>query len=79
MLQADNYVLYIYIYSAFKICYSLGEVCSHAAAVLFKMELATRVGLTTVSSTSDACKWNQTFREQVLYNMISARAFYFNI
>ena len=43
----------------------LGEVCSHVAAILFKIEVAVKLGLTKTSSTSEACKWNKTFREKV--------------
>ena len=44
---------------------SLGEVCSHVAALLFKVQVAGTLGLTKGSSTSEACKWNKTFRENV--------------
>ena len=43
----------------------LGEVCSHVAAILFKIEVGVKLGLTKTSSTSEACKWNKTFREKV--------------
>ena len=43
----------------------LGEVCSHAAALLFKVEAAVKLGLTTASSTSEACAWNRTYREKI--------------
>lgn len=43
----------------------LGEVCSHVSAILFKIEVAVKLGLTMASSTSEACKWNKTFREKV--------------
>ena len=43
----------------------LGEVCSHVAAILFKIEVAVKLGLTKTSSTSEACKWNKTFREKI--------------
>ncbi|KAH3822281.1 uncharacterized protein LOC127881093 [Dreissena polymorpha] len=43
----------------------LGEVCSHVAALLFKMDTAVRLGLTSKSSTSDACKWNRAFRREL--------------
>jgi hypothetical protein len=44
---------------------SLGEVCSHVAAVLFKIEAACRLGYTNPSCTSMPCKWNKTFVEKV--------------
>eukprot|EP00795_Rhopilema_esculentum_P004077 gene4077-20257_t len=43
----------------------LGETCSHIAAVLFKVEMGVKLGLSSESSTSEACKWNKTFREEV--------------
>ncbi len=43
----------------------LGETCSHIAAVLFKVEIGVRIGLSTVSSTSEACRWNKSFRDEV--------------
>lgn len=46
--------------------YSLGEACSHVAAVLFKVEHAVRNGYTAV--TSQTCSWNQTFCEKVSIN-----------
>jgi hypothetical protein len=46
-------------------CFRLGEACSHIAAVLFKIELGVRFGLTQKSVTSEACKWNKVFRKQV--------------
>ena len=45
--------------------FRLGEVCSHVAALLFKVEIAVKMGLTRTSSTSDACKWNASFRKQL--------------
>ena len=36
---------------------SLGEGCSHVAAILFKVEFAVRNGYTSV--TSQECFWNQ--------------------
>ena len=42
---------------------SLGEGCSHIAAVLFKVECAVRLGYT--SSTSQMCKWSSTFCSKV--------------
>ena len=43
--------------------YSLGEGCSHVAAVLFKVECAVRLGYTSL--TSQACWWNQDRCKQV--------------
>ena len=43
--------------------YSLGEGCSHMAAIMFKIECAVRLGHTSV--TSQACLWNNTFCRKV--------------
>jgi len=43
----------------------LGEVCRQVAAVLFKIEVTVKLGLTKTSSTSEVCKWNKTFREKI--------------
>ncbi|XP_069108751.1 uncharacterized protein [Argopecten irradians] len=43
----------------------LGEVCSHVGALLFKVEIAVKMGLTQTSSTSKACQWNSSFRKEV--------------
>lgn len=32
---------------------------------LFKIEVTVKLGLTKTSSTSEVCKWNETFREKV--------------
>ena len=45
--------------------FRLGEVGSHVAALLFKMEITVKMGLTKTSSTSEACKWNASFRKQL--------------
>ena len=44
----------------------LGEVCSHVAAVLFKLEIAFRNGYTSPSCTSMPCSWNQGSVKKVL-------------
>ncbi|XP_036002672.1 uncharacterized protein LOC118565784 [Fundulus heteroclitus] len=49
----------------------LGEVCSHVAALLFKVEMAVKMGLTQSSSTSKACQWNSSFRKEVTPATIS--------
>ena len=43
--------------------HSLGEGCSHIAAVLFKVEAAVINGYTSV--TLNACLWNQVFSKKV--------------
>lgn len=52
-------------YISFFLDRRLGEVCSHVATVLFKIEVTVKLGLTKTSSTSEVCKWNETFREKV--------------
>ena len=49
--------------------YRLGEVCSHIAAVLFKVETIVRLGYTTVPCTSRPCEWNQAFSKKVYINI----------
>ncbi|KXJ11481.1 hypothetical protein AC249_AIPGENE106 [Exaiptasia diaphana] len=39
----------------------LGETCSHAASIMFKVETAVKMGLTTDACTSKACRWNAVF------------------
>ncbi|XP_033747958.1 uncharacterized protein LOC117332976 [Pecten maximus] len=54
------------IYCAHCTCMAgLGEACSHIAALMFKIQIAVHMGLTTKSSTSDICKWNSTFRKEI--------------
>ena len=48
--------------------HSLGEGCSHVAAVLFKVEAAVRNGYTSV--TSNTCQWNQAFSKKVLILLV---------
>ena len=43
----------------------LGEVCSHIAAILFKVEACVRLGYTSVACTSRPCEWNQAFLKKV--------------
>ena len=43
--------------------FRLGEGCSHVAAIMFKVECAVRQGYT--STTSQLCKWNETFCHKV--------------
>lgn len=39
----------------------MGETCSHAASIVFKLEAAVKMGLTTAACTSKACRWNAVF------------------
>ena len=57
-----------YIYTVF----SLGEVCSHVAAVLFKVEACFRLGINTRTSTSHPCVWNQAFSKKVRSTVVNA-------
>ena len=45
--------------------YSLGEACSHMAAILFKVEAFTRLELGKLTCTSLPCLWNQTCTKKV--------------
>ena len=45
--------------------YRLGEMCSHVAALLFKVEACVRLGIATMTSTSLPCVWNQAFSKKV--------------
>ena len=49
--------------------YRLGEVCSHVAAVLFKVEACIRLGVSTLTCTSLPCVWNQAFSKKVSLNV----------
>ena len=40
----------------------LGEMCSHVAALLFKIEACVRLG---IASTTCTCVWNQAFSKKV--------------
>jgi len=46
-----------------------GEVCSHVAAILFKVEAACRLGYTKPSCTSEPCSWNSAFSTKVHTNL----------
>ena len=45
--------------------FSCGEVCSHVAGVLFKIEAAIRLQLGSMTCTSLPCLWNQAFSKKV--------------
>ena len=47
---------------------SLGETCSHIAAVLFKIEAALRLGYTSVACTDEPCQWNACFVKKTTGN-----------
>jgi hypothetical protein len=46
----------------------LASCCSHAAAILFKLEMAARTGLITeeVACTSAQCSWKELSRKKVV-------------
>ena len=44
-----------------------GEVCSHVAALLFKVEMGIVAGINLPSVTDEACKWNRAFRKEINY------------
>ncbi|XP_047141028.2 uncharacterized protein LOC124816062 [Hydra vulgaris] len=44
----------------------LGETCSHVAAMLYKIEAAVRIGMTSSTSTDLPCQWNQTFTKSIV-------------
>jgi len=50
---------------------SRGEVCSHVAAILFKVEAFIRLGLATLTCTSQPCLWNQAYSKKVTHNSLS--------
>lgn len=45
--------------------FNLGEVCSHLAGVLFKVEASVRLGVAAMTCTSLPCTWNQAFSKKV--------------
>ena len=47
----------------------LGEVCSHVAALLFKIEAACKLGYNKTSCTSLPCEWNKSFVDNVSSKM----------
>ena len=51
--------------SPFVYSYRLGSMCSHIAAILFKVEACHRTGMTTSAPTSELCSWNQTYVKKV--------------
>ena len=46
--------------------FRLGEMCSHVAALLFKVEACVRLGIASTTCTSLPCVWNQAFSKKVL-------------
>ena len=57
------HALMVYVPAPFT--FSLGEGCSHVAAILFKIEAAKRNGYT--ATTSSSCRWNEVFTTKVGY------------
>lgn len=52
--------------------YRLGEICSHIAAIRFKVEACARLGFNKVACTSVPCGWNQNHTKKVLIRKILA-------
>ncbi|XP_065654377.1 uncharacterized protein LOC136080930 [Hydra vulgaris] len=44
----------------------LGETCSHVVAMLYKIEAAVRIGMTSPTPTDLPCQWNQTFIKNIV-------------
>ena len=55
---------------------SLGETCSHVAALLYKIEAAVRLGYTASACTDEPCKWNSSFCKEVKPVPLSKINFY---
>ena len=55
----------------------LGEGCSHAAAILFKIECAVRNGYT--AGTSSQCSWNQVFSTKVSFVLMLSSSYFVDI
>ena len=51
----------------------MGEVCSHVAGLLFKIEAANRLGHTRPSVTSLPCQWNKNFKTGVSLSNINVQ------
>ena len=43
----------------------LGESCSNVGGLLYKVEMANRLGYTTLTCTDVSCKWNNDFTRKV--------------
>ena len=50
-----------------KLSHRLGEVCSHVAGLLFKVEASVRLKVAAKSCTSLPCAWNQAHSKKVCY------------
>ena len=55
---------------------SLGETCSHVAAVLFKVEIAVRLGLISKACNDVPCQWNHNLTKDVNPAPIAQIQFY---
>ncbi|XP_065661420.1 uncharacterized protein LOC136084714 isoform X3 [Hydra vulgaris] len=49
----------------------LGETCSHVAAMLYKIEAAVRIGMTSSTPTDLPCQWNQNFTKNIVGSPVS--------
>ena len=52
-------VIYLYCNLHFINHFRLGEACSHVGGLLFKLEMAIRLGIRDRACTGEACRWNQ--------------------
>lgn len=59
------------------VIFRLGEACSHIAALLFKINAASTLGLNTESKTSLKCIWNKFYRKQVNRNQAHLNILFF--
>ena len=57
-------------------CFRLGELCSHVAALLFKMVAAVRLGYTSRACTELPCYWNNDFVKKVKPAPVHSIQFY---
>jgi hypothetical protein len=56
--------------------FRLGESCSHAAALLFKIEAAVRLGMKKTACTDEACAWNRCCLKKVEPERIARVSFF---
>ena len=56
--------------------FRLGESCSHIGALLFKVEMAVRLGYTQIACTDKPCAWNNDFTKKIEGERIKDIQFY---
>ena len=52
------------------VIFRCGEVCSHVAAILFKVEACIRLEITKETCTSLPCTWNQVYSTKVIIKIV---------